>query len=123
MATTRKDPAEAGSLRFYYRNWRPTLYGRLWTRIWAWATSLGLLPDITIAKPSCSNRTTPAESSVPAEVVYVLESEAATLQPCPGCLFCNSNKLSELGQKRGGRFAPHTLRSIHARHKFADGQD
>ena len=48
MAATGKDPAESGPLRFYYRNWRPTLYGRFWTRIWAWATSLGLLPDIVV---------------------------------------------------------------------------
>ena len=48
MAPTRKDPAESGPLRFYYRDWRPTLYGRFWTRIWAWATSLGLLPDIVV---------------------------------------------------------------------------
>jgi hypothetical protein len=52
MATTRKDPAEAGSLRFYYRNWRPTLYGRFWTRIWAWVTSLGLMPDIFVTLPT-----------------------------------------------------------------------
>src|SRR5262245_10090459 len=48
MVRTRKDPAEAGSLRFYYRNWRPAGYGRLCTRIWAWATSLGLLPDTLV---------------------------------------------------------------------------
>jgi hypothetical protein len=46
MTASRKDPAESGTLRHYYRNWRPTLYGRIWTRIWAWATGLGLLPDI-----------------------------------------------------------------------------
>ena len=48
MATNRKDPAEAGGLHFYYRNWRPTLYGRFWTRIWAWATSLGMMPDLLV---------------------------------------------------------------------------
>jgi hypothetical protein len=41
-----KDPAESGLLRFHYRDWRPTRWGRFWTRIWAWATGLGLLPDI-----------------------------------------------------------------------------
>ena len=41
-----RDPGEAGRLRFYYRDWRPTLFGRLNTRLWSWATSLGLLPDI-----------------------------------------------------------------------------
>ena len=46
MTPSRKDPAESGNLRRYYRNWRPTLYGRIWTRIWAWATGLGILPDI-----------------------------------------------------------------------------
>jgi hypothetical protein len=46
MPPSHKDPAETTSLRFYYRDWRPTLYGRIWTRIWAWATGLGILPDI-----------------------------------------------------------------------------
>lgn len=45
LAPTGKDPAESGSLRFDYRNRRPTLFRRLSTRIWAWATSLGLLPS------------------------------------------------------------------------------
>ena len=57
LAPTGKDPAESGFLRFYYRNWRPTLFGRLWTRVWAWATSLGLLPDtlVTLLVPERSS--------------------------------------------------------------------
>ena len=48
MTMSGRDPAESGPLRLYYRNWRPTFYGRFWTRIWAWAASLGLLPDIVV---------------------------------------------------------------------------
>jgi len=44
MMPSRGDPAESTSLRFFYRNWRPTLLGRIWTRLGAWATGLGILP-------------------------------------------------------------------------------
>jgi hypothetical protein len=37
-----KDPAESTSLRFYYRDWRPTLLGRVSTRLWAWLTAVGI---------------------------------------------------------------------------------
>ena len=41
------DPAERdGVLRFYYRGWRPTRFGRCATRIWAWLSGLGVLPEI-----------------------------------------------------------------------------
>jgi hypothetical protein len=44
-----KDPAERDSLlRFYYSRWRPTLLGRRSTRVWAWATGLGLFPDYLV---------------------------------------------------------------------------
>ena len=39
---SRNDPAESGTLRFFYRDWRPTLLGRISTRLWAWLTALGL---------------------------------------------------------------------------------
>ena len=42
------DPAERGKLRFFYRNWRPTSLGRVWNRAIAWASGLGLLPDILV---------------------------------------------------------------------------
>ena len=48
MQARGKDPAESGLLRFYYRNWRPTLWRRLWTRVFAWAPGQGWLPDIVV---------------------------------------------------------------------------
>lgn len=45
-----EDPAEhdGSRLRYLYRSWRPTLYGRMWTRIYAWLTGLGVLPRILV---------------------------------------------------------------------------
>lgn len=41
----REDPAEqAGYLRYFYRGWRPTRVGRVWSRMYAWVSGLGLLP-------------------------------------------------------------------------------
>lgn len=40
------DPAESTYLRFFYRGWRPTWFGRLWAQAWAWMTALGLLSPI-----------------------------------------------------------------------------
>ena len=45
----RKDPAErAGYLRFFYRGWRPTRIGRLWSRVYAWISGLGLMPRMLL---------------------------------------------------------------------------
>ena len=44
----RRDPAESGYLRFYYRNRRPTRFGRLSNQIWAWASGLGLTPSLLL---------------------------------------------------------------------------
>ena len=45
----REDPAErSGYLRLFYREWRPTRFGRMWSRAWAWASGLGLTPRILI---------------------------------------------------------------------------
>jgi len=41
-----QDPAESGFLRFYYRNRRPTWFGRLSNQAWAWAAGLGLTSPI-----------------------------------------------------------------------------
>ena len=43
-----KDPAERGYLRFFYRDWRPTRFGRLWTRLFAWVSGLGLTPRLLL---------------------------------------------------------------------------
>ncbi len=46
----RDDPAEQdGYLRFFYRGWRPTLLGRIWTRVFACAAGLGLLPEVVVS--------------------------------------------------------------------------
>lgn len=37
-----RDPAEAGYLRFFYRGWRPTPLGRIWSRAWTWLSGAGL---------------------------------------------------------------------------------
>jgi NADPH2:quinone reductase len=41
-----RDPAEHGFLRYFYRNWRPTRLGRVWSRMFAWVSGLGLTPQI-----------------------------------------------------------------------------
>lgn len=46
----RKDPAErSGYLRYFYRNWRPTLFGRTWSKSYAFVAGLGLTPQTLIA--------------------------------------------------------------------------
>lgn len=45
----REDPAErTGYLRFFYRGWRPTRIGRLWSRAFAWISGLGLVPGMLL---------------------------------------------------------------------------
>jgi hypothetical protein len=44
----REDPAEQGYLRFFYRDWRPTRFGRFWSGAWAWVSGLGLTPQILL---------------------------------------------------------------------------
>lgn len=53
-----KDPAErSGYLRYFYRDWRPTRFGRIWNSAWAWVSGLGLTPQalITLQVKSRSN--------------------------------------------------------------------
>jgi hypothetical protein len=46
MSSLRQDPAEQkGYLRYFYRNWRPTRLGRLFSRAYAFASGIGLTPD------------------------------------------------------------------------------
>lgn len=43
------DPAEAtGYLRYFYRGWRPTRVGRIWSRMYAWVSGLGLVPRMLL---------------------------------------------------------------------------
>lgn len=54
----RADPAErTGYLRYFYRNWHPTLIGRMWSRAYAWLSGLGLTPSflLTLQVRSRSN--------------------------------------------------------------------
>jgi hypothetical protein len=44
------DPAEAsGYLRYFYRDRRPTAFGRIWSRAYAWLVGLGILPPLLVA--------------------------------------------------------------------------
>ena len=46
---TYQDPAEReGFLRFFYRGWHPTRFGRLFNRVHAWLAGLGVLPDLLV---------------------------------------------------------------------------
>lgn len=57
MSTTREDPAEkSGYLRYFYRNWRPTLLARIWNGAYAWVTALGLMPPILVTLQVKSRR-------------------------------------------------------------------
>lgn len=49
MVSPRADPAErSGYLRRFYRDWRPTRLGRIVSRVWAWASGIGLTPRILL---------------------------------------------------------------------------
>jgi deazaflavin-dependent oxidoreductase (nitroreductase family) len=45
-SSTHADPAERGLLRFFYRDWRPTRFGRWVNRLWGEVAGLGLTPWI-----------------------------------------------------------------------------
>ena len=46
---SQEDPAERrGYLRFFYRRWRPTRFGRIWNHALAWISGLGLTPPILV---------------------------------------------------------------------------
>jgi len=58
MKMSRADPAErSGYLRYFYRNWHPTRFGRIWNGAYAWVSGLGLTPQtlITLQVKSRSN--------------------------------------------------------------------
>jgi hypothetical protein len=61
----REDPAERrGYLRLFYRGWRPTRLGRVWSRAYAWVTGLGLLPPSLLTLQVRSRRTGRLSSTV-----------------------------------------------------------
>lgn len=43
-----EDPAEKGYLRYFYIGWRPTRLGQFWSRLYAWVSSLGILPRMLL---------------------------------------------------------------------------
>jgi hypothetical protein len=50
MTPQPQDPAErSGYLRHFYRDWRPTRLGRLWSAAFAWVAGLGILPDLLVS--------------------------------------------------------------------------
>lgn len=61
----RADPAESrGCLRFFYRDWRPTRFGRLWSRALASLTARGLLPSLLTSLQVSNRHTGQLESTV-----------------------------------------------------------
>ena len=66
----RKDPAEEGYLRFFYRGWRPTVLGRIHNRVFAWAAGLGLLPDLLVTLRTKNRRSGRLQAHILAPVTY-----------------------------------------------------
>lgn len=61
----REDPAErAGYLRYFYRNWRPTRFGRAWSRLYAWVSGLGLLPRMLVTLQTTDRLSGRANSTI-----------------------------------------------------------
>ena len=53
----RQDTAEcSGYLRFFYRDWRPTLVGRIWNSAFAFVSGLGLVPQLLVTLQVKSRR-------------------------------------------------------------------
>jgi hypothetical protein len=48
MRASREDPAEQTGLRFFYRGWRPTRLGKIWSRAFARVSGLGLTPQVLL---------------------------------------------------------------------------
>ena len=57
MALSREDPAEhSGYLRYFYRDRRPTLVGRIWNSAYAFVSGLGLTPQHVVTLQVVSRR-------------------------------------------------------------------
>jgi hypothetical protein len=71
MNTSLQDPAERkGYLRYFYRNWRPTRFGRLWASAYAWLSGLGLTSEILVTLQVKSRRDGRLCSTILASAVY-----------------------------------------------------
>lgn len=67
----REDPAErTGYLRYFYRDWRPTRIGRLWSRAYAWISGLGLLPRVVLTLQTHDRRSGRINSTVLVVATY-----------------------------------------------------
>lgn len=56
MRTSQQDPAESGYLRYFYRDWRPTRFGRIWNGAYAWLSGLALTPELLVTLQVKSRR-------------------------------------------------------------------
>lgn len=70
MSLAPEDPAERGWLRLYYRNRRPTWFGRRSNQVWAWVTALGLMPPILTTLQVRDRRDGALRSTVLVPIVY-----------------------------------------------------
>ncbi len=71
MKASLKDPAERkGYLRYFYRDWHPTRFGRIWNGAYAWLSGLGLTPDILITLQVKSRRDGRLCSTILASAVH-----------------------------------------------------
>ena len=68
--TARRDPAEDGYLRFFYRGWRPTAFGRIHNRLFAWIAGLGLLPDLLVTLRTKDRRSGKLQAHILAAATY-----------------------------------------------------
>ena len=70
MKPSFEDPAERGHLRLYYRNWRPTWFGRLSNRLWAWMCGLAPTSDTLITLQVKDRRTGRLRSTILATTTH-----------------------------------------------------
>lgn len=66
-----EDPAErSGYLRYFYRGWRPTRLGRLWSRLYAWVSGLGLVPSMLLTLQTRDRRSGRVSSTILVVAAY-----------------------------------------------------
>jgi hypothetical protein len=67
----RQDPAErTGYLRYFYRGWRPTRIGRLWSRLYAWVAGLGFLPSMLLTLQTNDRRSGGVSATILVAATY-----------------------------------------------------
>jgi hypothetical protein len=66
-----EDPAErTGYLRYFYRGWRPTRFGRAWNRLYAWVSGLGVLPRMLVTLQTSDRDSGHAASNILVAATY-----------------------------------------------------